>query len=141
MIDLPITGKYANAILEIDLQDGNYEVLGQDLNKRTDLLKESKELRVVRWSPSFPKPTRKAIGRKIILSLEKDPSLSGEFLTKHGSLKAQMAKLQDKLYTKGAMTIQMLADQIREMIRSRTRGYEPTLLSVCRPFQPLHIRK
>ena len=47
------------------LQDGNYEVLGQDLNKMADLLRENKELRVALWSAAFPKPTRKAIARKI----------------------------------------------------------------------------
>ena len=62
MISLTIAKKYAKALLEVGLQGGNYETLGQDLNKMADLLKESKELRVVRWSPSFPAPTRKAIG-------------------------------------------------------------------------------
>jgi F-type H+-transporting ATPase subunit delta len=178
MISLNIAKKYAKALLEAGLKDGNYETLGQDLNKMADLLKENKELRVALWSPAFPKPTRKAIGRKIgerlglatttlkfielliqkkrmdlffeitkvyrdlgdevagrtratlviprelpsdyvqeiknqmesltgkevILSLEKNPSLIGGFLTKignvvyDGSLKAQMAKLQETLY-------------------------------------------
>jgi F-type H+-transporting ATPase subunit delta len=178
MISLTIAKKYAKALLEVGLKDGNYETLGQDLNKMADLLKESKELCVALWSPAFPKPTRKAIGRKIgerlglatttltfielliqkkridlffeitkvyrdlgdevagrtratlviplelpsdlvqeiknqmesltgkevILSLEKGPSLLGGFLTKignvvyDGSLKAQMAKLQETLY-------------------------------------------
>ena len=65
MISLTIAKKYAKALLEVGLKDGNYETLGQDLNKMADLLKESKELRVALWSPAFPKPTRKAIGRKI----------------------------------------------------------------------------
>jgi len=65
MISLTIAKKYAKALLGIGLQDGNHEVLGQDLNKMADLLKESKELRVALWSPAFPKPTREAIGRKI----------------------------------------------------------------------------
>ncbi len=178
MISLTIAKKYAQALLQVGLKDGNYETLGQDLNKMADLLKESKELRVALWGPAFPKPTRKAIGRKIgerlglatttlkfielliqkkriglffeiakvyrdlddevagrtratlviplelpsdlvqeiknhmesltgkevILSLEKDPSLVGGFLTKignvvyDGSLKAQIAKLQENLY-------------------------------------------
>jgi F-type H+-transporting ATPase subunit delta len=178
MIGLTIGKKYAKALLEIGLKDGNYETLGQDLNKMADLLRESKELRIALWSPSLPKPTRNAIGRKIgerlglattaikfielliqkkrmdlffeitkvyrdlgdevagrtrtilviplelrsglmqeikgqiesltgkkvILSLEKDPSLIGGFLTKignvvyDGSLKAQIAKLQENLY-------------------------------------------
>ena len=65
MISLTVAKKYAKALLEIGLQDGNYEVLGQDLNKMADLLRESKDLRVVLWSAAFPKPTRKAIARKI----------------------------------------------------------------------------
>jgi F-type H+-transporting ATPase subunit delta len=65
MIGLTVAKKYAKALLEVGLQDGNYETLGQDLNKMADLLKESKELRVALWSPAFPKPTRKAISRKI----------------------------------------------------------------------------
>ena len=178
MIGLTVAKKYAKALLEIGVQDGNYDVLGQDLNKMADLLRESKDLRIALWSAAFPKPTRKAIARKIserlglatttltfielliqrkridlfseitkayrdlcdevagrtrttlvtplevpsglvqeikgkiesltgkevILSLEKDPSLIGGFLTKignvvyDGSLKGQIAKLQDTLY-------------------------------------------
>jgi F-type H+-transporting ATPase subunit delta len=65
MINLTIAKKYAKALLEIGLQDGNDETLGQDLNKMADWLKESKELRVALGSPVFPKLIRKAIGRKI----------------------------------------------------------------------------
>jgi len=178
MIRLTIAKKYAKVLLEIGLQDGNYEALRQDLDKMGDLLRESKELRVALRSPAFPKPNRKAIGRKIaerlglatttikfielliqrkridlfseitkayadrcdevagrsratlvipmdlspglvqeiksqlesstgkevILSLEKDPSLIGGFWAKignvvyDGSIKAQLAKLQENLY-------------------------------------------
>jgi F-type H+-transporting ATPase subunit delta len=62
---LTIAKRYAKALLKIGLQDGNYEALGQDLNKMADLLRENKELRVVLRSPAFRKPTRKAIVRKI----------------------------------------------------------------------------
>jgi len=65
MIGLTIAKRYAKALLEIGLKDGNYEALGQDLNRMADLLRESKELRVALWSPAFPKPTHKAIGRRI----------------------------------------------------------------------------
>jgi len=178
MTRLTIAKKYAKALLEIGLQDGNYEALGQDLNKLAELLRESRDLRVALQSPAIPKPNRKAIGRKIaerlglaatsikfielliqrkriclffeiskayadrcdevagrsratlvipmdlspglvqeiksqlesstgkevILSLEKDPSLIGGFWAKignvvyDGSLKAQLAKLQENLY-------------------------------------------
>jgi F-type H+-transporting ATPase subunit delta len=65
MISLTIAKKYAKALLKIGLQDGNYEALGLDLNRMTDLLKESKELRTALWSFALPKPTRKAIAGKI----------------------------------------------------------------------------
>jgi F-type H+-transporting ATPase subunit delta len=65
MISVTIAKKYAKALLEMGLQDGNYEALGQDLNKMADLLRENKELRVVLQSAAFPKPTRKAIAGKI----------------------------------------------------------------------------
>jgi F-type H+-transporting ATPase subunit delta len=65
MISVTIAKKYAKAFLEIGLQDGNYEALGQDLNRMADLLRENKELRVVLRSVALRKPTRKAIARKI----------------------------------------------------------------------------
>ena len=65
MISLTIAKRYAKALLGMGLQDGNYEVLGQDLNKMADLLRENKELRVVLWGAAFPKSTRKAIAGKI----------------------------------------------------------------------------
>ena len=65
MISVTIAKKYAKALLEIGLKDGNYEALRQDLDKMADLLRESKELRVVLRSAAFRKPTRKAIVRKI----------------------------------------------------------------------------
>ena len=60
-----IAKKYAKALLGIGLKDGNYEALGQDLNKMADLLGESRDLRIVLRSPAFRKSARKAIGRKI----------------------------------------------------------------------------
>jgi len=65
MIGVTIAKRYAKALLGIGLQDGNYEVLGQDLNKMADLLSENKELRVALRSAAFRKSTRKAIARKI----------------------------------------------------------------------------
>ena len=65
MTRLTIAKKYAKALLEIGLQDGNYETLGQDLNKMTDLLGENKDLRVVLRSPAFPKSARKTIARRV----------------------------------------------------------------------------
>jgi F-type H+-transporting ATPase subunit delta len=68
MIRLTIAKKYAKALLEIGLKDGNYEPVGQDLDKIADLLKESRELRGALWSPVFPKPTRKEIGERLGLA-------------------------------------------------------------------------
>ena len=65
MISGTIAKKYAKALLEMGLQDGNYEVLEQDLEKMAGLLRENKDLRVVLQSAAFPKPTRKAIAGKI----------------------------------------------------------------------------
>jgi len=65
MTRLTIAKKYAKALLEIGLQDGNYETLGHDLNKMAELLRESNELRIALRSPAFPKPNRAAIGRRI----------------------------------------------------------------------------
>ena len=56
MIGVTIAKKYAKALLGMGLQDGNYEVLGQDLEKMADLLGENKELRVVLWVPHFRSP-------------------------------------------------------------------------------------
>jgi F-type H+-transporting ATPase subunit delta len=178
MTRLIIAKIYAKALLQIGLQDGNYEILGQDLNQMADLLGESKELQIALRSPAFPKSARKTIarrvgerlgfaattvkfiellihrkrmdhfsmitkiyrdlgdeaagrtrvtlatplelpfglveeiknlmasmaGKEVILSSEKDPSLIGGVLIKNGnivydgSLKAQLAKLQENLY-------------------------------------------
>ncbi len=65
MTRLTIAKKYAKALLEIGLQDGNYEILGQDLNQMADLLGESKDLRGVLRSPAFPKSARKTIARRV----------------------------------------------------------------------------
>ena len=65
MLSRIIAKKYAKALLGIGLDDGNYEALGQDLDKMADLLGESKDLRVVLRSPAFPKSARKTIARKI----------------------------------------------------------------------------
>ena len=65
MIGLTIAKRYAKALLGMGLQDGNYEVLGQDLNKMADLLRENKELRVVLWGAAFRKLTRMAIAGKM----------------------------------------------------------------------------
>lgn len=75
MISLTLARKYARALLEIGLQEGNYETLGKDLGKMTDLLKENKELKNILISAAYPTATRKAIVRAISepLALSKSP--------------------------------------------------------------------
>jgi F-type H+-transporting ATPase subunit delta len=65
MISRIIAKKYAKALLGIGLKGGNYEALGQDLDKMADLLGESRDLRVVLQSPAFPRSARKTIARKV----------------------------------------------------------------------------
>jgi F-type H+-transporting ATPase subunit delta len=65
VISLTLARKYARALLGIGLQEGNYETLGKDLGKVTDLLKKNKELKNILISAAYPTATRKAIGRAI----------------------------------------------------------------------------
>ncbi|MBI5966475.1 MAG: ATP synthase F1 subunit delta [Deltaproteobacteria bacterium] len=65
MISLTLARKYARALLDIGRQEGNYEVLGKDLQKIADLLKENRELKGILLSAAYPAATRKAIVRAI----------------------------------------------------------------------------
>ena len=38
------------------------------------------------------------------------------------------------------MTVQIRADKISEIIRSRIRGFERNQVPAVEPFEPLHIR-
>jgi len=69
VISLTLARKYARALLEIGLQEGNYEDLGRDLEKMAELLKENKELRIVLASVAYPVATRKEIAKAIGKSL------------------------------------------------------------------------
>ena len=69
MISLTLARKYARALLDIGLQEGNYEDLGKDLAKMAELLKENKELRIVLASVAYPVATRKEIAKAIGKSL------------------------------------------------------------------------
>jgi len=62
---LTIAKKYAKALLEIGLQDGNFEILGRDIEKMAELLGGNRDLRVVLRSPAFPKSARETIARKV----------------------------------------------------------------------------
>ena len=74
MISITISRRYAKALLEIGLKDGNHAALGKDLDDMAGLLRENKELRVVLWSPALPKPKRKAIAGKIAERLGLTPT-------------------------------------------------------------------
>jgi F0F1-type ATP synthase delta subunit len=65
MLSRIIAKKYAKALLGIGLNNGNYEALGQDLDKMADLLGESRDLRIVLRSPAFPRSARKTVARKV----------------------------------------------------------------------------
>ena len=65
MISLTLARKYARALIEIGLQEGNYEALGKDLEKMADLIKANKELKAVLLSSAYPVVTRKAITKVI----------------------------------------------------------------------------
>ena len=65
MLSRIIAKKYAKALLGIGLNTGNYEALGQDLDKMADLLGESRDLRIVLRSPAFPRSARKTVARKV----------------------------------------------------------------------------
>ena len=178
MISLTVSRKYARAFLQIGQREGNYEALGQELERMQDLLQKSKELRSVLFSFAYPPATRKKIvgalgpslglskvtldflhlliarermdhfpeivksyrslcdevsnriratlvapgaispdavgeiqsqlefqtGKKVILSVEQDPSLIGGALTRignviyDGSLRTQLARVRENLY-------------------------------------------
>jgi F-type H+-transporting ATPase subunit delta len=69
VISLTVARKYARALLEIGLQEKNYDALGKDLGKIVDLLKENKELRSILASPFYPLPARKAIAKNLVKAL------------------------------------------------------------------------
>jgi F-type H+-transporting ATPase subunit delta len=69
VISLTVARKYARALLQIGLQEKDYELLGKDLEKLAVLLQENKELRSVLFSHFFPAPKRKAIAQEIGQSL------------------------------------------------------------------------
>jgi len=69
MISLTLARKYARAFLDIGLKEGNYGVLGEDLKKIGNLLKENRELKGILVSVAYPTATRKAIVRAVFKPL------------------------------------------------------------------------
>jgi F-type H+-transporting ATPase subunit delta len=69
VISLTVSRKYARAFLQIGRKDGNFEILGQELDRLQDLIQESKELRSILFSRSFPGLTRKKIAGALAQSL------------------------------------------------------------------------
>jgi len=61
VISLTVSKKYARAFLQIGQREGNYEALGQELERLRDLLQENKELRAVLFGFAYPIPKRKGI--------------------------------------------------------------------------------
>jgi F-type H+-transporting ATPase subunit delta len=69
MISLTVSRKYARAFLQIGQREGNYGVLGEELERFQDLIQKNKELRSVLFSLAFPVPTRKKIAGALAQSL------------------------------------------------------------------------
>ena len=65
MISLTLARKYARALIEIGLQERNYEALEEDLKKMADLLKANKELKAVLLSSAYPVVIRKGIAKRV----------------------------------------------------------------------------
>lgn len=74
MIHLTVARKYARAFLEISLQAGNYDLLGQEMGILADVLKMNKELRTVLFSAVYPAATRKRIIQAIADPLGLSPT-------------------------------------------------------------------
>jgi F-type H+-transporting ATPase subunit delta len=68
VISLTVSRKYARAFLQIAQSEGNYEGLGEELERFLDLI-QNKELRAVLFSYAFPAPTRKKIAGAVAQSL------------------------------------------------------------------------
>jgi F-type H+-transporting ATPase subunit delta len=65
VISFTLARKYARALIEIGLQEQNYEALGKDLKNMADLLKANKELKAILLSSAYPVVTRKAIAKAV----------------------------------------------------------------------------
>ena len=69
MISLTVSRKYARAFLQIGQREGNYGVLGEELERFQDLIQKNKELRSVLFGLAFPGPARKKIAGALAQSL------------------------------------------------------------------------
>jgi len=69
VISLTVSRKYARAFLQIGQKEGNFEVLGQELEQMQALIQENKELRSILFSLAFPAPARKKIAAALAQSL------------------------------------------------------------------------
>lgn len=69
MISFTVARKYARAFLDIGIDAGNYQSLGENLEVMAYLLRENKELRSILFSSAYPVITRKAIARAVSQSL------------------------------------------------------------------------
>lgn len=69
MIAGSIARRYARALLEIGVADGNFERLGREVRALARALKSSQELVVALTNPAFPKSDREKILRAILQRL------------------------------------------------------------------------
>jgi F-type H+-transporting ATPase subunit delta len=69
MIAGSIARRYARAMLEIGVADGNFERLGREVRALARALKSSQELTVALTNPAFPKSDREKILRAILQRL------------------------------------------------------------------------
>lgn len=69
MITGSIARRYAKALLEIGVEDGNYERLGREVRALARAFKTSDELRVALSNPAFPRSDREKVLRAVLQRL------------------------------------------------------------------------
>jgi F-type H+-transporting ATPase subunit delta len=69
MISGSIARRYAKALLEIGVEDGNYERIGREVRALARALKSSNELTLALTNPAFPRSDREKILRAILQRL------------------------------------------------------------------------
>ena len=111
MISLTVARKYARALLDLGIQEGNYEALGKDLAKMADLLKENKELRAVLASSFYPVASRKAIAKALVESLGLSKTVA-DFI----DLLIERGRIDH--FSEIAKTYESLCDEVSRRIRA-----------------------
>jgi F-type H+-transporting ATPase subunit delta len=124
VISLTLARKYARALIEIGLQERNYEALGKDLEKMADLIKANKELKAVLLSPAYPVVTRKAIAKVVteVLGLHKSTIDFIDLLIERGRMDH---------FPEIARSYESLSDAVSRRIRATVitaMGFPPELV-------------